>query len=206
MSSSDWIRQGRLTETSGIVTLVAGLLFFIDFVIIGSVLRSYPNLREYPMIPLSRTFLEILISIGLSFAPIGFLRLRVWGNGWKKKVGIIGMSIVVLGSASYITGVVYVYMNPTLGTRQFFTPLGSVLLTLGMLIAFTAILAAGVWRGWRRFVPMLVWLYFPLQFPFQALLFLGQNRGPNPFLLGTWGLCWAVLGWTIWRSPRSLPG
>jgi hypothetical protein len=68
-----------------------------------------------------------------------------------------------------------------------------------------AVVTAKVWPGWRRFVAVLVALYFPLQIPLQATLFLGSGRGPNPFLLGGWGVCWMMLGFAIWSSIGDLP-
>lgn len=63
---------------------------------------------------------------------------------------------------------------------------------------------AGIWKGWRNLIVLLVTLYFPFQFPLQAAFFLGQGTGPNPILLGAWGLFWGLLGFTIWLSADDL--
>ena len=91
--------------------------------------------------------------------------------------------------------------------KQYFTPGGSVLITLGMLLMTIALLKARVLRGWRAVSALMVSLYFPLQFPLQAMLFLGKGRGPTPMLLGIWGFFWLLLGHAIRSFPQlSIPG
>lgn len=193
-----------VAKIAGIICLIAGLLFFLDFTLIGWTMRNNPQLREYSYVNLARLFLWVITSIGLIFAPIGLLVLGVTGKGWKRNLGIIGAMLICFGATSYIVGSIYIYKFPENGTRQIFTPLGSLLLTVGILKIAIATYFTGVWSGWRKFLVFLVALYFPLQFPLQAIFFLGQNRGPNPILLGIWGLCWAFLGLTIWSSAVDI--
>src|SRR4030095_11782931 len=75
----------------------------------------------------------------------------------------------LLGLTSYIVGSIYIYNFPERAFRQFFTPGGSILLTFGTLLLATAVLAAKRWRGWRAITPLLAGLYFPAQFPLQAV-------------------------------------
>ena len=204
MNNTDLLRPSAAPNALGLAAFTGGLLFFLDFVVIGTVLRLHPHLREYGALPPGRAALWVIVSLGLMMAPVGLLRIGVLGGGRTRRIGVTGVALAILGGVSYICGTVFIYFNPDRGTRQFFTPLGSVLLTLGMVLIYVSVLRAKVWRDWRRHTPLLVWIYFPLQFPIQAFLFLGENRGPNPFVLGCWGLCWAFLGYVIWR-PGSRP-
>jgi hypothetical protein len=110
---------------------------------------------------------------------------------------------VLLGLCSYVVGSLYIYNFPVQALKQLFTPGGSVLLTLGMLLLGCVALSSRVLRGWRAAAPLLTAFYFPLQFPLQAALFLGRGRGPNPVLLGAWGIFWLLLGYAIRSQARD---
>jgi hypothetical protein len=146
--------------------------------------------------------LWVIVALGLTGGALGLLAVQAFGTGWRKNLGVCGAIFNLMGAASYIAGTVFIYSFPDRGTRQIFTPLGSLLLTIGMLKISVAVLAAGKLSGWRKFVPLLVGLYFPIQLPLQMIFFLGQGRGPNPFLLGGWGLVWLMLGWVIWTESK----
>jgi hypothetical protein len=142
-------------------------------------------------------------SVCMAGGSMGLLALNAAGTGRVKSLGVAGAVITLLGLASYITGSLYLYSFPDRAFKQLFTPGGSFLLTLGMLLLGIAALKARKLRGWRAATPLLVSLYFPLQFPLQSLLFLGKGRGPNPILLGVWGIFWLLLGYAIWSSARE---
>lgn len=189
---------------AGLVCLCAGLLFFADFAVIGAVIKSNSYLSQHlSIVNLLRAILWVVVAVGLTGGAVGLLALGAAGAGWTRNLGFCGAFFNLMGAASYIAGTVFIYNFPERGTRQIFTPLGSLLLTLGMLILAVAVLSAGRLKGWRKFVPLLVALYFPLQFPLQAILFLGQGRGPNPLLLGSWGLLWALLGCAVWSAASA---
>lgn len=189
---------------AGIACLFGGLLFFLDFAVIGWVVRANFYLsHENQAVNLMRAILWIVSAIGLTGGSLGLIALGATGAGWRKNLGFCGGFFNLLGAASYIVGTVFIYSFPDRSTKQFFTPLGSILLTIGMLQISAAVLAAGKTQGWKKFIPLLVGLYFPVQLPLQIIFFLGQGRGPNPMLLGAWGLVWMLLGYVVWSSAGS---
>ena len=188
------------TRVAGFACFVGGLLFALDFMLFGWLIRGGFVPLETGTTVLLRTTLWCAVSLLLNSGALGLLSAGATGGGWKRKLSYCGLAFVLLGTLSYIAGSLYIYAAPDRATRQIFTPLGSVLITIGMLKLAIAVMTANVWCGWRKFVPAPVALYFPLQFPLQAILFLGAGRGPNPFLLGAWGIGWMLLGWAIYTS------
>jgi hypothetical protein len=192
-----------MTRIAGIGCLLGGLFFALDFMLFGWLIRQGFVPLETSTTLLLRTILWCAVSLLLLGGSLGLWLTGATGRGWTRKLGYCGIVFTLLGAISYIVGSLYIYSSPGRATRQYFTPLGSVVITIGMLKLMIAVLKADIWSGWRKFVPVPVALYFPLQFPLQAILFFGAGRGPNPFLLGAWGISWMLLGWTIWTSEPA---
>lgn len=188
---------------AGIACMAGGLTFSFYFIALHSLLKAFSPPIEAGAVPAVKMVISCVASVCLAGGSIGLLSLSAAGTGRVKALGVAGAVITLLGLASYITGSLYIYSFPDRAFKQFFTPGGSFLLTLGMLLLGIAALKARKLRGWRAATPLLVSLYFPLQFPLQALLFLGKGRGPNPILLGAWGIFWLILGYAIWSIARE---
>jgi hypothetical protein len=188
---------------AGIACMSGGLTFSLYFIALHSLLKAFSPPIEAGAIPAVKMVISCVASSCLACGPIGLLAVSAAGTGRIKALGVAGAVITLLGLVSYITGSLYIYSFPDRAFKQLFTPGGSFLLTLGMLLLGIAVLKARKLRGWRAATPLLVSLYFPLQFPLQALLFLGKGRGPNPILLGAWGVFWLLLGYAIWSIARE---
>lgn len=188
---------------AGLACMAGGLTFSFYFIALNSILEAFSTSIEPGEIPAMKMVISCIASVCLAGGSIGLLALKAAGTGRGKALAVTGAVITLLGLALYIIGSLYIYSFADQAVKQFFTPGGSFLLTLGMLLMGIAALRAGRLRGWRAAAPLMVSLYFPLQFPLQALLFLGKGRGPNPILLGAWGLFWLLLGYVIWSSARD---
>lgn len=185
---------------AGIICMVSGLLFFLYFTALN------PLLQQLQLEPGAVSMIKAswgVIAGGLAGGSIGLLALEATGTGWQKTLGLGGTFFNLLGTIFYLVGSIYIYNFPDRAARQLFTSGGSILFTLGMLLLAVSVLSARRLRGWRAVAPLLVALYFPLQFPLQAFLFLGSDRGLKPILLGSWGLFWMLLGYAIWSSGRE---
>ena len=188
---------------AGIACMIGGLTFSFYFIALHSLLNAFSPPIEADAIPAVKMIISCVASVCLAGGSIGLLAVSAAGTGRVKAMGVAGAVIALLGLVSYITGSLYIYLFPGRAFKQLFTPGGSFLLTLGMLLLGIAVLKARKFVGWRAATPLLVSLYFPLQFPLQALLFLGKGRGPNPILLGAWGVFWLLLGYAIWSIARE---
>lgn len=191
------------TCAAGFIGMIGGLLFSFYFVGINLLLELFNSPFGTQTVSAIKMILVSVVCICLAISLIGLLTSGI-GTGWEKGSGIIGTLISILGLTSYAVGSIYIYTFPEKALRQFFTPGGSILITLGMLFLAMGVLKAGRWRGWRAFTPLFVGLYFPLQFPFQFIFFLSKSRGPSPVLLGIWGIFWVVLGYAVWSNAREI--
>jgi hypothetical protein len=188
---------------AGIACMTGGLTFSFYFIALHSLLSAFSPPIEADAIPAVKMVVSCIASVCLAGGSMGLLAVGAAGTGRVKAMGVAGAVIALLGLVSYITGSLYIYIFSDRAFKQLFTPGGSFLLTLGMLLLGIAVLKARKLRGWRAAAPLLVSLYFPLQFPLQAILFLGKGRGPNPILLGSWGVFWLLLGYAIWSIARK---
>jgi hypothetical protein len=188
------------TRIAAIACLVGGLIFLLDFTLVGWAMKTHFLSSMKPAANMLRAALWCVGALGLTGGAAGLLLAGATGTGWQKKAGFCGLIFNLLGAVSYVAGTIFIYNFPDRATKQIFTPLGSLLLTIGMLKLGVAVLSAGVWRGWRRYIPLLVGLYFPFQLPLQMVFFLGRGKGPNALLLGVWGILWAFLGVAIWTN------
>ncbi len=196
-----------MTETSittrmrvrlaGLICMLGGMSFSLYFIGLNSLLDLFSPPLEPGSFATVKLFIWLATCVCLAGGPIGLLALNATVTGWKKVIAIVGAIITLMGLGSYAVGSIYIYISPDKALRQFFTPAGSALITLGMLMMAMAVLKARKILGWRAATPLLLGLYFPLQFPLQTLLFLGKGRGPNPMLLGAWGFFWLLLGYAI---------
>ena len=194
------MKNTMLTRLAAAACLVGGLIFLLDFTLLGWALRTEFLSSVKPAANLARAALWCAGAVGLTGGAIGLHLVGATGTGWLRRLGFGGLIFNLLGAVSYIAGALFIYNFPERATKQIFTPSGSLLLTAGMLMLGGAVLSAGVWRGWQRFTPLLVGLYFPFQLPLQIIFFLGQGKGPNALLLGVWGVLWALLGAALWTN------
>jgi hypothetical protein len=58
-------------------------------------------------------------------------------------------------------------------------------------------------RGWQRFAPLLVGVYYALMIPIQIVFFIVPNGKLSAMLLALWGLTWALLGYAIYSIARQ---
>jgi len=120
----------------------------------------------------------------------------------------------MIGAMLWIAAFGLLLVDPDAAFTQRLTPAGSLLLAVGMLLLGVAVLRARRLAGWRRYVPLAIGLYFPLQLVVQLAFFLNGRDGqlgPNGWFLGPWGLLWALLGIVLVaegseHDPDTVPG
>ena len=160
--------------------MIGGLTFSFYFIALHSLLKAFSPPIEADAIPTVKMIISCVASVCLAVGSIGLLAVSAAGTGRVKAMGVAGAVIALLGLVSYITGSLYIYLFPDRAFKQLFTPGGSFLLTLGMLLLGIAVLKARKLRGWRAAAPLLVSLYFPREaamvFHHTDLFFVAERR------------------------------
>jgi hypothetical protein len=89
---------------------------------------------------------------------------------------------------------------------QLLNPIGSVLVSAGVLVLGISALRHRVWGGWAGIVPVLVGAWFIVHVPFQLAFFASPTGVPShTFMSLVWGPLWALLGGIV-ISAAAAPG
>jgi uncharacterized membrane protein len=122
-----------------------------------------------------------LVLVGI----IGLARSGAAGDGW---LGKIGLGLAIIMGALFIPAELSIQVNLPLGSTL--DGICSMGLGLGMILTGIAVLRAGRWQGWTRFIPLLFGLYpFLLIMPYVFL-----TGAPNFVAIGGWGVFSLLLG------------
>jgi hypothetical protein len=128
--------------------------------------------------------LLLLGVVGLAFSGVV--------SGW---FGVIALSIALLGRVVFVLSEIH---SLILGDDStFLLPLGALVTAVGMtLVGIAALLSTRRWRGWQRFIPLLVGIYpFLAMFPFFVI-----TSEPSELAIAGWGVLWFLLGYAMWSS------
>jgi len=116
---------------------------------------------------------------------LGLLRSGLAGDGWAVRAAV---GAFLLGQALLVIGVV---ISLIVGTDELvIMPIGALLASLGALFSGALVLRAGRWRGWTRYAPLALGLYF-LALVLQAIV---TGNGPTLPLELLWQLPWLLIG------------
>jgi len=124
----------------------------------------------------------------LSGMIIGFWGL-IWGGAVQSRFGKTAVSLYAVSYALIIlAGLVGLIFQTEDSPIFLLYPIGGLLSTISALLMGIAVLRAGLWLGWQRFMPLVsfVIIFLVVDLP----LFLGTTDGPG--LVGEFvmGACW----------------
>lgn len=146
--------------------------------------------------------LELLYLAGWAASAVGLRQLRATGDGvWARAIFIVQMMGLTLAAMFTVQGIVQA--SPDANSIFFkVTDAAWPLSHLFMLVVGAFVLKAGVWRGWRRFAPILCGLTLPALFVTRAIF--GSTVGGFVFGLGT-AAAFMTLGYCVrtsvnWRA------
>ena len=183
--------------------ILCGMLLFANGAIAET--QSHGATIANTPITLVASIFGLLGSFGFLFAYWALQSFRVAGSGWLSKLSggfiITGLILGVMGS---------IYTLPDPNRVQWLTPLGSVSVSLGWLAFGIGVLRSRILQSWQRFVPLILGLYFFIQFPLQFFLFISVRGYPSYLIVvGGYGVLIAILGSTIFslikRPITSMP-
>jgi hypothetical protein len=108
---------------------------------------------------------------------VGLARAGAAGRG---RLATAGVALTLLGLVVLTVAEPISLMN--MDTAVLFYSSATLLMMLGLILLGVAVLRAGRWAGWHRFIPLVL-------LPSFALPGLASN-----FAIGLWGVCWLLLG------------
>jgi len=184
-------RRGRLL---GSICIVGGVLVTVSGVLLDSQTAGAAS-ADTTAARLANGLFAIAV-LGLVGGLLGLRGLRVGGPGWLPRTAFV---VTLLGLLLWIIGGLYLTMDASVD--QPFTPAGGLISSLGMIVLGIAAMRSGVLTDWRRFVPLLVGVWFFVQIPLQIAFFISAQGSPSyALLLGVFGLLWALVGYVVWSA------
>lgn len=137
--------------------------------------------------PQEKQFGDIIFTIAQACVPPAMLLFHKLQLNGRSRGRQFSLFIPVMGSLSYLTGMVTMFMEQPV---IIFFPFGAFLLGLGMLIVGIQVIRAGELKGWKRYTPLLVGLY-PFVCMFPIVLITGS---PSIYAILLWGVPWKIMG------------
>lgn len=173
------MENAKKNRLAGAASIAGGLIQMVLGIAIS--LGADPDVLPFGQIAF--TLSVLLLSGGL----LGMLWQNVLGRGkWL-------LVIPLLGLVSYEIAHVIIFIEWDNTVDQPFSPLGALLIAVGMIACGISAIRAKVWSGWSRLAPLLIGLYFFLG-PLPIVI---ATEKPNYLVLMMWGLFWVNLGISI---------
>ena len=184
--------EGWACVAGGVLLALAGVL--LDSQLSGEVVASTPTGR----------LAFGLWAVAVPGLMAGVVGLRALHPAGPRALSSIATWVTSVALILWMIGALYSVTDPSVD--QAISPAGGALSVVGMVAFGIAVLRAGRLRGWRRFVPLLVGVWWPLQLPVQIVYFLGVLGSPSFTLwFGGLGALWALLGYVVASSAEARP-
>ena len=166
------------TRFLGIVCIVGSVIAMLDAFRLSALGKNYDDITP---ITLS------LWCIGGIAALVGMIQLNTVGSNTVVRalsfLPIIGFVLLILGSVLQLAGAITAENN--------IFSIGWLVLYSGMLLVGILTIAAKVWRGWRRFVPLLTVVLMPVGFS------IGYALGSLSLGVALIYAGWAFVGYVV---------
>jgi hypothetical protein len=141
---------------------------------------------------------HVLLLVGI----LGLARSGVAGTELLGRVGlwisVVGMAALTLCEVGAMTLATSSYPSPGTDFMDMAYGVASILIGVGLTLAGLAVVRAGEWTGWRRFVPLICGVaVFVIVIPGVFGPFLAGR-----LVLAVWMLMFAALGWALYTQAR----
>lgn len=141
---------------------------------------------------------QLLAFSALICIMIGFLGI-IWGGGVQSLFGKMSVYTFIAGWALIVAaGASGLFLGSEDSPIFILYPVGGTLSEIGALLTGITVLAAGLWAGWQRFMPLINFLvvFFGVSLP----SFLNASDGPG--LVGelVMGICWFGVALAVYTA------
>lgn len=197
----------KAVETSGWLCLVAGVMgaaAAIFLILVDPVVDD--GRYSYPLTPGGFTAIQVFFFVhhfGLLAGLYGLWRSGAAGMSrigrWGTWGAIAGTALLTLTELVAISGAHSAYPSARTDLLDGLYGVASMLIGVTLLMAGVGVMRAGLWRDWRRSLPLLLGVYVFV--PLTPAMF-------GPFILarlgiGGWMLGFAFLGWALVKAGRE---
>jgi hypothetical protein len=192
-ASGDKKHQGLRASAAGLIGVVGGLLW------LGALLAEYRFDLFTPRLDAPHIADQVVFVVAMICYVVALLGLRSSDAAGHRRLARTIVALWAAGSALVAVGAVTSLIAPTFKPAEVLPAVGGLLTCVAGLITGILIVRAGVWRGWLRWVPLVVALYVLL------VLFVPLFAGAEPSLPteAGWAIGYAVLGAALWRATRA---
>lgn len=173
-----------------------GLAVAASATIAGSLLQV---VLGFPLAPLQATVPIPAWILGLNAAShlllfVGIVGLARSGAAGRDRLGPVGLALAGFGLVVLTLAEVVALFNLDAATPVY--AVAMLAIAVGLILAGVAVVRAGQWVGWRRWVTLACGLAVPLVVvPAFAL----PGYAPH-YAIGAWGVCWLLVGLSL-RGP-----
>lgn len=193
-------------RTAGLLCLIGGATGVVSGVVLAFISPAVsPDLYSYPFTPtgfLVAQFVFMANHVLLLVGILGLARSGVVESGLLGRVGlwisVIGMAALTLCEVGAMTLATSPYPSPGTDFMDMAYGVASILIGVGLTLAGLAVVRAGKWVGWRRFVTLVCGV---------AVFVIVIPGVFGPFLAGrmaivVWMLMFSALGWALYTRVR----
>src|SRR4028119_1038669 len=150
-------------RTAGLLCLIGGVIGIVSGVVMAFIPPAVsPDLYSYPFTLtgfLVAQFVFMSNHVLLLVGILGLARSGAAGTGLLGRVGLwisfVGMAALTLCEVGAMTLATSPYPSPGTDFMDMAYGVASILIGVGLTLAGLAVARAGVWAGWRRFVPLI---------------------------------------------------
>jgi hypothetical protein len=191
---------------AGLLCLIGGVIGVVSGVVMAFIPPAVsPDLYSYPFTPtgfLVAQFVFMSNHVLLLVGILGLARSGVAGTGLLGRVGlwisVAGMAALTLCEVGAMTLATSPYPSPGTDFMDMAYGVASILIGVGLTLVGVAVVRAGEWAGWRRFVVLVCGV---------AVFVIVIPGVFGPFLAGrlalvVWMLMFTALGWALYTRAR----
>ncbi len=198
--------EASFGRTAGLLCLIGGVIGVISAVVMAFIPPAVsPDLYSYPFTLtgfLVAQFVFMSNHVLLLVGILGLARSGVAGTGLLGRVGlwisVAGMAALTLCEVGAMTLAASPYPSPGTDFMDMAYGVASILIGVGLTLAGVAVVRAGEWAGWRRFVVLACGVaVFVIVIPGVFGPFLAGR-----LVLAVWMLMFAALGWALYTRVR----
>ncbi len=204
--SSTSTAGSSFVKTAGLLCLVGAVIGVISGLVTAFIPPAVSSdWYSYPYTPMGFLVAELVFVLNhvlLLVGIVGLGRSGATGSGLLGRVGVwisvVGMAALTMCEVGAMTLATSPYPSPRTDLLDTSFGVASLLIGVGLVLAGVAVVRAGEWGGWQRFVALICGVaVFVIVFP-------GVS---GPFLAGRlaitgWMLMFAALGWALYTRAR----